>query len=134
MKLIIMLVFAHAGYTPQEHARLAPVYQAALKPGTWRNRRIQAQSYCCYMAEHLADPLQPHPYDIASYAIELSYRLKAPTSVANYLSGAASWVGMAGGSTSAFIHTDTVMIKKGIVNLSDHVPAPATPISTASSS
>ena len=96
MMLIMCLVFAHTGYTAREHACLGQAYHAALMAGAWKNKRIQARLYIKYMADHMADPMYPDVYDLCSYVVYLAARLKAPTSVANYVSGAASWVQMVG--------------------------------------
>ena len=69
---------------------------------------------------HGVEPLAPSLYDILSFVLHLSTRLKAPGSVSNYLSSVKTWFTASTGSTGHFDSHHVKILKKGITNTLNH--------------
>ena len=82
------------------------------------------------MHDHQIDPVKPNEYAVAAYSVFLSRRFKAPTTVANFMSGASTWVTMSGGSSDIFKGALVKLTKRGINKLSKHKASQAIPITS----
>lgn len=117
----IYVWFLSSGYTIEQHLDLIQAYSAALATGSWRNKAHQARCYLRFCADHQVAPLSPDVYDVLSYLRHLQLRLKAPASVANYLSGARTWIAHNLGNTAPFTTYPVSVLKKGIARNSLHL-------------
>ena len=80
------------------------------------------------MKNHDANILKPSQYEIMSYLLKLSDKLKSPASVLNYCSGARTFVKAISGSTAGFDSYAVGLPRKGVQRLSNHMPAVAPPL------
>ena len=81
------------------------------------------------MMQHGLDPLNPNVQEAAFYVSHLGSVLKATSSVSNYISGAQSWLELAGGDGSVFRSRLVASVKKGVRNNSTHKTRKALPLS-----
>ena len=118
------------GYSPDAHNRMLEVYHAGLSHGTWKNKSVQVRRYLLFASECGFDPRSPNQYDVLSYLLRLKETLSSPGAALNYVSGAKSWVLLAGGDTAPFDSYATSLMKRGVRRTSAHVPRPAPPLTS----
>lgn len=94
-----------------------------------KNKRVQAEMYIKFCIFYRVPYLQPSILQVAMYAKFLGNSFASPASVKNYLSGAKSWVTHHCGNPSAFLAQEAVDVVKYVSSSSNHVTAPAYPLS-----
>ena len=99
--------------------------------GTWWNKQLHVAVYVRFCKSHEVDPLTPPLYDVLSFVVHLSIRLKAPGSVFNYLSSVKTWFTASTGSPDHFDSHHVKILKKGVTNSLNHQVARAFPLSPA---
>jgi integrase len=117
------------GVSESLHLKTLQLHGAGVATGTQRNRDRQALRYVKHMVDNTLDPRRPTPYDLATYiaSLALVHSLSPPV-VANYISGARTWVIRAGGTSEAFDSPIVRQCVAGVARSSTHVPRPVPPL------
>ena len=106
------------------------MYYAGLSHGTWKNKSAQVRKYLLFASRSGFHPRSPEQYDVLSYLLHLKETLASPGAALNYISGAKTWVLLAGGFAAPFDSYSTSLMKRGMRRTSLHVPSPAPPLTT----
>ena len=80
------------------------------------------------MTKYSSDPLRPNQYVLLNYIMHLSDKLASPSVVLNYISGARTWVLAAEGFAPTFDTYLVKLLKRGLTQTSNHIPARAPPL------
>ena len=107
------------------HDKLKEAYIAALAPSTWKNKASHVNVYLEFCKQHSVDCFDPKVYDLLSFLLYLSERLKCSGSVMNYFSSVRSWVVAASMTSVCFDAPEILTMKKGIAKNTGHVPSKA---------
>ena len=110
------------------HECLMNAYMSSLAPRTWRNKMNHIKLYLNFCLEHDDTVHAPSVYDLLSYLLYLSDRLKSPGVVVNYFSSVKTWIKSGPGSTVAFDSYEVKIMKRGIFKNTKHVVAHAPPL------
>lgn len=108
--------------------QMRDTYNAAVAPGTARNRANQARTYVKFMLSYDFPFLSPSVTQLAMFTQFLANSFPSPATVKNSVSGAKTWLSLHGGDTSAFFSLEAFMMSKAISASSKHVPSPASPL------
>lgn len=111
------------------HNRLINLYTCALAPRTWQNKAAHVRVYIDFCHQNKLRPSSPSTYDLMSFLLFLSDRLRSPGAILNYFSSVKVWVRSTAGGGAAFEAPELSTFKRGILKMSKHVVARATPVS-----
>lgn len=103
-------------------------YEAALAPGTLKNRANQARTYVKFMLSYQFPFLTPSVPQLAMFTQFLANSFPSPATIKNSMSGAKTWVTLHGGDIGAFTSLEANLMSKSISTTSTHVPGPALPL------
>lgn len=103
-------------------------YAHSVTKGTADNRLRQAKVYLGFAVVYKVVFLSPSITHTAMFAQYLGNSFASPASVKNYFYGAKLWVFQHGGNTQSFLSSLVAEVIKGIEKFSQHIPAPAFPI------
>lgn len=103
-------------------------YKHGVSSGTAANRIRQASLYVKFALYYNFNFLFPHVVDILMYTQFLKNSFNSPISVKNYISGAKGWVVRHNGNLNAFESVEVKEMLSAVVNISTHVPMPASPL------
>ncbi len=116
------------GYSLKHHAELVTTLKGALADRTWRNKLSHVTTYVNFCKLHGVTPASPRVYDLLSFLLYLSKKLRSYGAICNYFSSVKLWVSSGLGDHSAFKAYELTLMKKGLRKSSSHVTIRAYPI------
>ena len=107
---------------------MSSTLRAAVSEATQANRQRYKEYYLTFCGSHAVLPLLPTAKELCMYLQYLFNNMSSIGSMENYFSGARIYIDLLYGDSSPFSSRAVVEMKRGMRQLSTHVPAQAPPI------